>query len=66
MSTACGITGQSSSEDSITICAPPPPPATVAHDVEVIAMNGATWFFRGTPNDWATTAMEQVGNSDLY
>lgn len=24
------------------------------------------WFFRGTPNGWATTPMEQVDNSDVF
>jgi hypothetical protein len=25
-----------------------------------------TWYFRGTPNNWGTTAMERVGDGNLY
>ena len=44
--------------------------ASCAHGVEELAEHAAlvesTWYFRGTPNGWATTAMTPIAGTSQY
>ena len=61
---ACAV-DQSNSNDQAVVCAPPPA-SVIASSTVAPKMGQSEWFFRGTPNSWGTTPLDQIGSSNVF